>query len=130
MRDYLFKRFPDIPDPAVQLEEQSLDTSGNAEHVARLLTQWRMQKVALVTVSFHVPRSKRLFAEFGVKFAHSFSAEEEFAKYAPQYQTFLKNYRRSPRVAIEIMKEWCLRSLLIVNPGGTIPKILTHRTRG
>jgi hypothetical protein len=77
-----------------------------------------------------VPRSKRLFAEFGVKVAHSFSAEEEFARYAPRYQTFLKNYRRSPRVTIEIMKEWCLRSLLMVDPRGTIPKILTHRIRG
>ncbi|MBM4121297.1 MAG: YdcF family protein [Nitrospira sp.] len=130
MRDYLFKRFPDIPGSAVQLDEQSLDTPGNAEHVARFLTQWKTQKVALLTVSFHVPRSKRLFGEFGVKVAHSFSAEEEFAKYAPQYRTFLKNYRRSPRVIIEIMKEWCLRSLLIVDPRGTIPKILTHRIRG
>lgn len=107
-----------------------MDTSGNAEHVARLLTQWKMQNVALVTVSFHVPRSEHLFAEFGVKFSRSFSAEEEFVKYAPRYRTFLKNYRRSPRVTIEIMKEWFLRNLLMVDPKGTIPKILTHRIRG
>jgi uncharacterized SAM-binding protein YcdF (DUF218 family) len=37
MRDYLLSRFPDIPEEAIDLEDRSIDTAGNAEEVSKIL---------------------------------------------------------------------------------------------
>lgn len=64
MRDIL--RIMGVPDQAILLEKQSLNTYDNAVFSAQLLRERGMQRVLLVTSAFHMRRAERLFLAQGL----------------------------------------------------------------
>lgn len=130
MAKYLKKKYPDIPEEAIILEERSIDTAENAELVAEIIrNNPALQKLALVTTDVHLPRSEKLFREFGLEIT-PFPTEELLKKRSPHYEHFVESYLKSNRTKIEKIKELILRSLLYVDVRGRIPRLLTKKLRG
>lgn len=91
----------------VYLEDESLDTSRNAENVRGLIDEG--DRVMLLSVGYHFPRAKRIFGSYGVE-ADVMSSEKVLAD-NNHTDKFLKNYRESLRHKFEAAKE-----TLILNP--------------
>ncbi|MGZ8162346.1 MAG: YdcF family protein [Methylobacter sp.] len=62
----VFIRDLGVPDAVIHLESTSANTRQNAVQVARLLKEWGVDRVALVTSALHMPRAKRLFEAQGL----------------------------------------------------------------
>lgn len=90
----------------VELEDESLDTSRNAENVKNSLG--KKDKVLLLSIGYHFPRAKRIFDSYGVK-ADTISSEEVLEE--GRMNDFLGNYHKSLRHRFETAKE-----VLILNP--------------
>jgi uncharacterized SAM-binding protein YcdF (DUF218 family) len=132
MKDFLKEKFPQIPDNAIILEENSIDTAGNAEEVAKLIAKHGFSNVGLLTVGFHLPNARKLFGRFGVKVGEneSFSAEQIIKDRARKPEFFVKTYSNSPLVKREKKKE-LIRSILLftIDPKGRLIRQITKRQR-
>jgi len=128
MWDYLKKKYPDIPDKIIALEEESLDTAGNAEEVLKILQQYNIQDVALMTAGFHLPRAKKLFKEFGIE-TQGVPSEELLKKRSKHYERFVEKYLESGQVKTKGIKEMILRTLLFIDAKGKLPRLLTKKFR-
>lgn len=132
MRRYLARRFPGIPEAAVRLEDASLDTADNARLVAALLraSASAPRSITLLTVGFHLPRSRRLFSTHGLAVEQGVAAEDVVAQRSARHRAFIARYLASRRVRTERVKEALLRLLLVIDPTASIPRLLTKRLRG
>ena len=129
MIEYLKEKYPDIPEGSIIAENASIDTSENAEQVAEILAKDpTLQKIALMTVGFHLQRAEKLFKEFGIE-TTPFPSEEELKKRSPHYERFVDAYLKSGHVKTEEIKEIILRSLLYIDAKGKIPGLLTKKIR-
>ncbi|MDO8547813.1 MAG: YdcF family protein [Nitrospirales bacterium] len=129
MRAYIRKKFPDVPDQAILLEESSIDTAENAELI-RTMTQDRApQRITLLTIGFHLPRSLALFPIYGLPVERGIASETILAERSPHHQRFIRTFLKSRRVKSETMKEALLRLLLLVDPRAKIPRLLTRWLR-
>ena len=129
MQNLLKMKYPKIPDDAIILEDKSIDTIDNVDHVALILEMYNLQNIALITVGFHIERSKKIFKNAGID-VHGFPSEEIIKKRSEHYKKFVDNFLSSNRVRVENMKEAVLRGLLIIDVKGKIPRIIAKRTRG
>ncbi|MBU2564600.1 YdcF family protein [Patescibacteria group bacterium] len=125
MSDYLKKNYS-IPDDAIILEKESIDTVENAEMVAEIIEKHNIKNIALMTSHYHLKRSVGLFNDYGME-VHSFPSEEMIKKRSSHYEKFVENYLKSGRVKKEKIKEAVLRSLLVIDSKGKIPRIITKR---
>ena len=129
MRAYIRKKFPDVPDQAILLEESSIDTAENAELI-RTMTQDRApRRITLLTIGFHLPRSLAIFPIHGLPIEHGIASEDVLAERSPRHRAFILKYEKSPRVVAERAKEALLRLLLLVDPKAKIPRLLTRWLR-
>ncbi|HEY5220831.1 MAG TPA: YdcF family protein [Candidatus Paceibacterota bacterium] len=130
MIEYLKEKYPEIPEGSIMAENASIDTPGNAEQIAEILANDpALQKIALMTVGFHMPRAEKLFEEFGIE-TTPFPSEEELKKRSPQYERFVKEYLKSGQVKKEVIKEAILRSLLYVDRRGELlRRLITKKVR-
>jgi uncharacterized SAM-binding protein YcdF (DUF218 family) len=62
----VFIRDLGVPDAALLLEKDSLNSRQNAIQVAHLLRKWEFDRMLLVTSALHMPRAKRLFEAQGL----------------------------------------------------------------
>ncbi len=130
MAEYLKKKYPQVPEEAIVLEEVSIDTPENAERVAGLLAEHpELKTIALLTGGIHLARAQTLFKEFGIE-AHPFPVEEQLRNISKEYEQFVESYS-TPSIegATVQIKEWILQSLLWVDPKGRIPRVITKKLR-
>jgi len=138
MRAYLKKKFPEVPEDAVLLEEESFDTPENAEKVKEMLQQHGIGSFALLTNAFHLARAQKLFELQGLT-VRGFPAEEllrsrgsrshDASHISPHYQRFVDKYLGSKHQKLALVKEAILRTLLIIDANGNIPRFFTSRSR-
>jgi uncharacterized SAM-binding protein YcdF (DUF218 family) len=141
MRDFLKIRFPEIPDGAIILESNSIDTAGNAEESKKIVDQNQFKNIGLMSTRDHLNNSIILFKRYGlrVKKENCFASEELVAKYMEKINTpekpkdpksFLEGYRKSPQVKGDRKKE-LIRSILLrtIDPKGKILRQVSKRTR-
>ena len=138
MAKYLKKKFPEISDEVLIMEKESFDTPENAEKVKALLEKYGINKIAVTTNGFHLERSRALFKNQGLEVC-GFPAEEFLQKristvrdsksQPSNYQKFVETYLGSKRQKLENIKEAILRSLLIIDAKGQIPRIISSRIR-
>lgn len=126
MSDYLKKNYSIIPDDAIVLEKESIDTVENAEMVAEIIQKHKIKNIALMAPRYHLKRSVNIFKNYGMEI-HSFPPEEMIKKRSPHYEKFVENYLKSGRVRKKKIKEAALRSLLVIDAKGKIPRIITKR---
>lgn len=131
MADYLRKKFPEISDEAVVVNRRPIDTSESAEDIMLLLQEQQIPEVILITSMTHLPRAERLFQNYGIKIQSDEAAEKILMRRSPHYHQFLKSYLlHSPNRWQEKWHEFLLRSLLVVDAKGLIPRHYAHRLRG
>ena len=121
------------------IEPHSFDTAGNAERVANIASALRFQHVALLTARDHMDRSVTLFDTYGLTVTRQFISEDILRKTtAPigtaadgwhHFQQLFSHTAASPRRLTERVKEMTLNSLLMVDPFGKIPRLITQRSR-
>jgi uncharacterized SAM-binding protein YcdF (DUF218 family) len=109
----------EIPDEDIILEERSIDTPGNAEEVAKIISERGMQHIKLVTVSRHLKRSETLFRIHGITSFDSAASEDILEA-------------RGFAVKREEKERWLeagLTKLLTIDPKGNIPRLITQIIR-
>jgi uncharacterized SAM-binding protein YcdF (DUF218 family) len=82
----------EIPSEAVILQNSSFDTAGDAEESGKILKRHGINRPALLTIGTHLPRAKRLFSNYGIKIAGSFSSQEVLKGRNPHLDKFLHDY--------------------------------------
>lgn len=125
MERYLLEKYPEIPEEAIILEENSLDTWENAKEVKKILAEGSMQNVALLTVGFHLRRAKTLFESEGIQLA-PFSADKIINQRKPK---FSQNYAKTRLVRKEDIKEAIAFAIQLVPGGKQLSSRITHATR-
>ena len=121
MKAQIQRIFPTIPDEAFILDEQSVQTVGNARNVKKIADDNGFKNLALVTVGFHMPRSHMLFEEAGLK-VEDVKSEDVLAKKAPE---FVKRYKSSKVYRGERLREEVAK--LVQNRRSPIRKRLEKR---
>ncbi len=132
MRDYMKEHYPNIPDNLITLEEVSIDTVGNAEEVQKLLPETILQNVILVTVGYHMSRSKKIFNKILRKKGYAVYpvvSEDVLLGSSAQYWDLVEKFQKSRARKIESVKEFILRMILRVDPDGKMLRKITKRLR-
>jgi uncharacterized SAM-binding protein YcdF (DUF218 family) len=117
MRDYILHKYEKIKAESILVGVESKDTHGDAEEVLKIIEQNQLKSLALLTVDFHLDRSKKIFENHGIS-AYPFTSEELLLQRAPHYQKFIADFQKSSRVKSEEIKEWLLKHFLILDPKG------------
>jgi len=131
MKKFLRRFFSEeqIQDSAIELENHSFDTAGNAEEVKTIINNLHLQRVALLTVGFHLPRSMRLFRSYGVNIEQGLSSEQILEGRSPLYQRFLGAYQKSDRHRALASTERKVNAISIIDRKGRITRLVTKRSR-
>lgn len=126
--DYLTKHFK-IPEGVIIKEEHSTSTVENIKNVEEILKDKKINgKLAIITNAYHIQRVQKILEEEGLE-ANAATAEEILLKRSGHYKPLLEKYLSSGSMKVKEVKEAILRSLLIIDPQGKIPGIITRRTR-
>jgi uncharacterized SAM-binding protein YcdF (DUF218 family) len=110
----------------VRLEEASIDTADNAHHVSILLGR---QGVVLVAPAPHLRRASHYFRRHGFAVDEVWDAETLVEQVSARHARLVLAYRHSARSRLRRYKEALLRALLMLDPGGLVPRVVTHCTR-
>jgi len=129
MRDYLKKKFPEIPEGAIEIESESIDTFANAEGVSSLLQSHGLDNVALLTVGFHLSRADRIFKSKGIK-AECFSSEEIMRARSKHHDKLVDRFHGSGRVKWAKVMEFAAKRLLDLDSEGDAVGALAKLVRG
>lgn len=141
MKDYLQKKYPEITDESVILEDGSLETSENMENTLKLLDRRGFDEAMILTSETHLKRAEQLAQTYlqraeqstegnKIKITAGHTAEDQIIFRSPRhYEKFVENYTTSSGYKLAQVKEFILRSLLIIDREGKIPRYLAHKTR-
>ena len=114
MANYLRRIYPQIPETALALEENSLDTASNSKDLQKLLEpvikESPTKKVGLLTTSAHKNRASEHMHETGLEF-DNFEIEKILAQISGHHQNFLKQRANSPFTGLDDIKEEVLTFL-------------------
>jgi uncharacterized SAM-binding protein YcdF (DUF218 family) len=129
MRAYLKAKLPGFPDEAIFLEEESLDTAGNAAKVSAMLAgHCACRPALLLTGKMHLPRARRLFQAHGLA-VEGIPVEHELGRRSPHYHRLVDVLQRSPRALLAQVREILLRSLLLLDAKGRMIHRIAARLR-
>lgn len=120
---------PSAPSEALLLEEKSIDTAANAQHVRVMLNRMEPRPVYLLTTSNHLPAAVRIFEAHSVPVSAAFKSEDVVHGRSAHYASLLNRYRRSPRVRMDRMRERLRMVLLGVDPRARTLRPLTTLLR-
>lgn len=131
------KRFnhliPDIGDPNLFFEEESLNTDENALKNIPILRKHGLEGAFLLSVGFHVPRLTLTYKHYSpdMKF-HGVSAEEvlrlEALRMSDQrMMSLLRSYKWSPQYQLERIKEGAILGSMVFDPESKILNRLTAK---
>lgn len=126
--DYLIKHF-EISEEAIIREEASINTMENIKNIEKVLEDRKINgKLAVITSAYHIERLQKILENEGLE-ANAITAEEMLLKRSGHYKPLLEKYLSSGSMKVKEVKEAILRSLLIIDPKGKIPGIITRKTR-
>ncbi len=130
MREYMLEYYPNTPLERTLLEEESIDTIGNAEEVAKMLREWEeCSRIGLVTIGYHMERSLKIFRKRGIRATPITS--EEVVRWVASYDItcMVTEFENSNARRIEYVKEFILRMILRFDPDGQKLRLLTKKLR-
>lgn len=129
MWEFTKKEYPDIPEESVLLEEESWDTTENAEEVKKIMDTNHIDTTALLTVDYHLPRAEKIFRAYGMNVI-PVPSEEMLVRRSDHYKKFVENFHNSKIVKEEKLKEAILRGILLIDKKGQLPRRISRRIRG
>jgi uncharacterized SAM-binding protein YcdF (DUF218 family) len=131
MKRYLQAHFPEIAEEYIILEEHenSIDTAGNAEEVAKIVATKGYKGIVLITVGYHLNNAATLFERYGVTVEQKCIAEDVVQKRSSRHERYLKHWEETGRIKLEKQKEIIRKMLLCVDRKGTLLQLITQVTR-
>jgi uncharacterized SAM-binding protein YcdF (DUF218 family) len=128
MLTYLQRHGP-IPTRIV-LEEQSIDTFDNAEHVRAILADRLHCAIYLATVDAHLPAAVTSFEANGLRPTAVYPSELLLLSRSPHHAAFVRRYRRSGRAILDRVRERIRMLILRFDRRGRSLRFLTKHLRG
>ncbi len=132
MYDFMKDHYFGIPENLITLEEVSIDTVGNAEEVLKILPATILQNVILVTVGYHMPRSKKIFDRVLRKKGYAVyptESEDVLLRGGTKHWNLVDKFQKSRSRKIEYVKEFILRMILRIDPDGKMLRKITRKIR-
>lgn len=144
MRNELRGRFDtsQIPDDAIIMEEESFDTSGNLKRVNELCAAHNIGSIGLLTVGYHLPRTRRLASRLlDVPIVGAYKSEQVvredrggashfYARSVVRQARESHSVRPLVRVAASLALEGAAWGLAVVDPTGEgVSSKVTSRIR-
>lgn len=131
MRDYLLVRFPELRDFPITLDEESIDTSQNAEFTSKVMKDKGLESALLITNEYHMLRSSRNFERKKVD-VEPLPAEEVIEGADPKYhlyKNFVDKYLNSYDIKKKKAVEVVLRGIMAIDPDGKLLTALAKKMR-
>jgi len=124
---FLRRRFPNIPDEAIVLDESGFDTAASAEHVSKLYKDGVYSHIGLLSVGYHIKNTATLFRHYGVTPVAVISAEEVVRHRSAHHEDYVSAWKNSDRIKKETQRE-LVRTLLLhtVDRRGLLLRRLTQ----
>ncbi len=130
MKFYLQSKYPQILDENITLEDSSLETSENMENMKGILDGKGLDEAIILTSETHLKRAEQLAQKNDLNIIAGATAEDQIISRSPRhYERFVESYTTSSGYKISQIKEFILRSLLVIDRGGSIPRFIAHQTR-
>lgn len=130
MRSFLLSKYPQIKEQNIILEENALETSENMRNIKEILDKNGLDEAVVLTSEAHLARAIILAKKNEINVVSDATAEEEIISRSPRhYQKFVEKYSASTGHKISQIREFLLRSLLVVDRRGRIPQFLAHQIR-
>lgn len=127
MFDFVKQHFPEISLADIILEEKSVDTADNAFWVKKILPQ--DAKIILITTSYHLPRSKKIFKNYSVLVDEAIPAEKILQNESGKFDFVLRKYNYRRKLREIIWESVCLFLVDTIDPKGMILRVITSKTR-
>jgi len=127
MFEFMKNKFS-IPESDIILEENSIDTAGNAFEVKKLLPD--NSNVILLSFVYHLPRAKKIFKNFGIYIDKEYASDKVLEQNSPLYDEFLSKFTLKRRIEKILKEMFCLLLVYSIDPKGKILRIITLQTRG
>lgn len=115
MKEYILKHFPDLKDFPIITEEDSMDTSENAEFIQKMIKEKNIETAFLITSKSHLKRASKLFKEYGVE-TFPVDAETELAERSNRHGVYTKKYLESDRNLKNESNEKIFRAMMVIDP--------------
>ena len=129
LKSYLLKKYPDLANFPIRLEETSVDTTESAKSVAEMLGGDSKKPVLLITNDYHVLRASRDFQNQGLTI-EEIPAETIVSKRSGHHERFIQEYLRSCKTKKKQAIEVALRGIMKLDPEGKLLTMLAHKLRG
>lgn len=129
MQEYLLRKFPEISTDSILLEEESKDTSGNAENTLKIMEKYKIEgPVVLLTSEEHIKRAVKIFHNYGLDVKEGIPAEDQLRGRSTRHNKFIEKLKKSISLK-DKTREVFLRGLLIIDRKGRIPRYIAKKTR-
>jgi uncharacterized SAM-binding protein YcdF (DUF218 family) len=126
MCQYMLNKFNDISPSQIRMELESIDTVENITCIAKMVEpNWQID---VLSVDAHLKRVKLLFKKLANIDINPIAAESVMYE-NKRYRKVLSNYKKKGRATVELIKEFILRNLLIIDPKGQLLRKVTERQR-
>lgn len=135
MKEYLFfkscdeKGKPRITEDSIILEEESFDTSGDAEEVVKILQERRIPGAIILTNEPHLARAEKLFKNYGAEVHSGIAAEAKIKERSEKHARLVQRQAHSLDNLKFWGREFVLRGLLYFDPEGKIIRKLAQKRR-
>ena len=129
MRDYFMSLYPKVPGTHLLTEENSIDTAGNAEEIAKILAERRYKRIGLITVGYHLDNAATLLRNYGVSLTDTYASEEAMRARSNHHDSYSRKWAETERVRKEYRKEAVRKKLLVVDRKGRAVHLIAGLTR-
>ncbi|OGG00296.1 hypothetical protein A2153_02915 [Candidatus Gottesmanbacteria bacterium RBG_16_38_7b] len=127
---FLLKRQDALPED-IFWEEESLDTAGNMQKIAGLMSGQTWGRTGLVTTCTHLPNALKLCQTFRVSVEAGIDAEKTILKRGTDKQiNFVIRFQSTPEYRIDRLKEKVRSGVIFLDRESRISQVISHRRRG
>lgn len=109
MKDYILKKYPEIPDDRILIHENNLDSYQEIEEDAKIAKERGLEKLALVTIDTQLPKGIRMLRRNGFENVVGYDTFQEIIKIDSRYEKLVEKYKKSCAEKYERTKEKILR---------------------
>jgi uncharacterized SAM-binding protein YcdF (DUF218 family) len=128
MKSYLIKKFPELSEFPIILDELSIDTFENAKFTAQKL-EGHEGSAALITNDYHMSRAAKIFKKQGIEITEV-PAEEKVVERSRHYKQLMSQYLKSNDVKKKRIIEFGLTGIMRFDPDGKLITEIARRLRG
>lgn len=105
MKNYILKRYPEIPDDRILIHENNLESYQEIEEDARIAKEKGLEKLAVVTIDTQLPKGIKFLRRNGFENVDGYDTFQEIVKIDSKHATLVERYKNSCARKYERTKE-------------------------